>query len=319
MSLDWDQAVNESWKRRACPICGSLSVPSLPNSMAKKPAEKMSFVEVKSYFIGLRHDQIFFSYFRCLDCELLYCPWYFTKEQIAILYSEMPDNTMGEDKSTISRTQSAYAKWILQDGVNSRAYLEVGPDIGLLIRKIVSLQTPRRAAFIEPNSSVQPELIESVREISKVEIVDFVENLQSSDFTLIVGIHVFDHLLDPIQDLIALRQRANNGAHISIVVHNEKSKLRQLLNSKWPPFCLQHPQLYNPKTLENLLHRSGWTVQKINKSTNWYHLRYLAQISLTILGLKDYVSQILPNVEVPIRVGNIITLAQKSSIWQNNA
>ena len=231
----------------------------------------------------------------------------------------MPDNTMGEDKSTISRTQSAYAKWILQDGVNSEAYLEVGPDIGLLIRKIVSLKSPQKGAFIEPNSSVKSELIESVREISKVEIVDVVENLQSSDFTLIVGIHVFDHLLDPIQDLIALRQRANNGAHISIVVHNEKSKLRQLLNTKWPPFCLQHPQLYNPKTLENLLHRSGWTVQKIDKSTNWYHLRYLAQISLTILGLKDYVSQILPNVEVPIRVGNIITLAQKSSIWQNYA
>ncbi len=315
MSLDWDQAVNKSWKRRACPICGSMSTPSLPNSTAKKPAEMMSWVDAKDYFIGLRNNQIFFSYFRCLDCELLYCPWYFTKEQIAILYSEMPDNTMGEDKSTISRTQSAYAKWILKNSVNSDAYLEVGPDIGLVIRKIVSLKTPKKVSFIEPNLSVRLELIESVREISRVEIVDVIENLKSSDFTLIVGIHVFDHLLDPIQDLIALRQRANNGAHISIVVHNEKSKLRRILKSKWPPFCLQHPQLYNPTTLENLLDRSGWTVQKIDKSTNWYHVRYLIRMSLTILGIKDFVSRILPNIEVPIRVGNIISLAQKSSNW----
>jgi len=317
MSLDWDQAVNESWKRRACPICGSLSIPSLPNSMAKKPAEKMSFVEAKSYFIGLRNDQIFFSYFRCLDCKLLYCPWYFTKEQIAILYSEMPDNTMGEDKSTISRTQSAYAKWILQDNVKSDAYLEVGPDIGLVVRKIVSLKSPKKVSFVEPNTSVKLELIESVKEVLGIEIVDSIENLKNGDFTLIVGIHVFDHLLDPMKDLTALQQRANKTAHISIVVHNEKSMLRKLLNTKWPPFCLQHPQLYNPKTLENLLHRSGWTVQKIEKSTNWYHVHYLIRTSLMILGLKDFVSKILPNVEVPIRVGNIISLAQKSSNLPN--
>ena len=315
MSLDWELAVNESWERRACPVCGSIRIPFAPDSRAKKPAEKMSFSEARNYFIGLRNDQTFFSYFRCLDCKLLYCPWYFTKEQIAVLYSGMPDNTMGEDKSTISRTQSGYAKWILKDSVNSDAYLEVGPDIGLVVRKIVSLKTPKKVSFIEPNLSVRLELIESVKGISRVEIVDAIENLKSSEFTLIVGIHVFDHLLDPIQDLVALRKRANNGAHISVVVHNEKSTLRKLLNTKWPPFCLQHPQLYNPKTLKNLLHTSGWTVQEIDRSTNWFHVRYLVRNSLMIMGLKDSWSKMLPNLEVPTKLGNLITIAQKSSHW----
>ena len=315
MSLDWELEVNESWERRACPVCGSIRIPFAPDSRAKKPAEKMSFSEATNYFIGLRNDQTFFSYFRCLDCKLLYCPWYFTKEQIAVLYSGMPDNTMGEDKSTISRTQSGYAKWILKDSVNSDAYLEVGPDIGLVVRKIVSLKTPKKVSFIEPNLSVRLELIESVKGISRVEIVDAIENLKSSEFTLIVGIHVFDHLLDPIQDLVALRKRANNGAHISVVVHNEKSTLRKLLNTKWPPFCLQHPQLYNPKTLKNLLHTSGWTVQEIDRSTNWFHVRYLVRNSLMIMGLKDSWSKMLPNLEVPTKLGNLITIAQKSSHW----
>lgn len=309
----WDQEINESWKRRACPICGSMNIPKQPNSISKKPAEKMSFFEAKSYFIGLRNDQIFFSYFRCLDCELLYCPWYFTKEQLAILYLEMPDNTMGEDKSTISRTQSAYAKWILKDSVNSGEYLELGPDIGLVVRKIISLKAPKKASFIEPNSSVRLELIQSVSQIPKIEIVDHVKNLKFGGFTLIVGIHVFDHLLDPIQDLTVLRQRANNGAHIAIVVHNENSILRKLLSTKWPPFCLQHPQLYNPNTINNLLNRTGWTLQKIDKSTNWYHTRYLIRMGFKTLGLSDYLSRFLPNLEVPIRLGNIILLAQKSN------
>lgn len=311
MSLNEDQLIDPVWQRRACPICGSRNISSQPNSTAKKPAEKMSWDEAKSYFIGLRHDQVFFSYYRCLGCELLYCPWYFTKEQIAILYSEMPDNTMGEDKSTVSKTQSAYAQWILQDGVRTDAYLEVGPDIGLVSRKVTALQTPKRVSFIEPNLSVRKELRDSVGEVSSIEIVDFIENLQNKDFTLIVGIHVYDHLLDPIQDLKSLFELADDLAHISIVVHNEKSSLRKLLKTKWPPFCLQHPQLYNPKSLENLLSLSGWKVLKIGKSTNWYHLRYFIQMGLSVLGLKDLISRFLPNIEFPIRLGNMISIAQK--------
>ena len=314
MSLNEDHLIDPVWQRRACPICGSRSIESQPDSTAKKPAEKMSWDEAKSYFIGLRHDQVFFSYYRCLECELLYCPWYFTKEQIAILYSEMPDNTMGEDKSTVSKTQSAYAKWILQKEVTADAYLEVGPDIGLVSSEIISMKIPKRISFIEPNLSVRKELLESAREVASVEIVDFIEHLKNEDFTLIVGIHVYDHLLDPIQDLRDLYNRANNNAHISIVVHNERSPLRKLLGAKWPPFCLQHPQLYNPKTLENLLSISGWSVKKIEKSTNWYHLRYFIRMGLSVLGLNDRISNLLPNVEFPIRLGNMITLAQKTEV-----
>jgi hypothetical protein len=303
--------VDPVWLRRNCPICESTKISAKPSSFAKNPAEKMSWNEAKSYFIGLRNDQVFFSYFTCDECELLYCPWYFTKEQIAVLYSEMPDNTMGEDKSTVSKTQSAYAKWILQGNVSSHAYLEVGPDIGLVTRKVIELQKPKRVSFIEPNLSVRNELLESVKGVESIEVVDFIENLEKKDFTLIVGIHVYDHLLDPVQDLKNIYTRAGSNAHLSIVVHNEKSVLRKVLKAKWPPFCLQHPQLYNPKTLEMLLEKTGWTPCRIEKSTNWYHLKYFIGMGFSVLGVKEKVSRFLPDVEFPIRLGNIICLAQK--------
>jgi hypothetical protein len=303
--------VESSWQRRACPICGSLNIPKKSNSSAKNPAEKMSWEDAKSLFIGLRDKQVFFSYYRCLDCELLYCPWYFSKEQIAVLYSEMPDNTMGEDKSTISKTQSAYAKWILQEDVNADTYLEVGPDIGLVSKEIASLSSPKRISFVEPNLSVRQELLDSVLGVDSVEVVDFLENLQNTDFSLIVGVHVYDHLLDPIQDLKNIYTHAGAGAHISIVVHNKKSSLKKILKAKWPPFCLQHPQLYNPTTLSNLLEKSGWSARKIEKSTNWYHLKYFIGIGFSVLGIKDRVSRYLPDIEFPIRLGNLICLADK--------
>lgn len=311
MSLADKDSINQSWQRRNCPICGSSDIPPRPESWAHKPAEKMSWEEAKSYFIGLRNDQVFFSYYRCDLCNLLYCPWYFTENQIAILYSEMPDNTMGEDKSTVSRTQSAYAKWILQDDVAADAYLEVGPDIGLVSKEILALDTPRRVSFIEPNLSVRSELRDSVKAVESVEIVDFIENLQNKDFTLVVGVHVYDHLLDPIKDLKNIYTRAGLGSNLAIVVHDEKSMLRKILKAKWPPFCLQHPQLYNPKTLEMLLDKSGWVVRRIEKSTNWYHLKYFMGMGFSVLGITDRVSRYLPDIEFPIRLGNLICLADK--------
>lgn len=311
MSTESIYEVNPTWLRRDCPICGSSRIPIKPTSSANKPAEKMTWEEAKSYFIGLRNDQVFFSYYRCKDCALLYCPWYFTKDQISLLYSEMPDNTMGEDKSTVSRTQSAYAKWILQEGVSSHAYLEVGPDIGLVSRKLIEFQRPERVSFIEPNLSVREELVSSAQGVKTVEVVDFISSLTNRDFTLVVGVHVYDHLLDPVADLKELFTKSKNSAHISIVVHNEKSVLRNLMKAKWPPFCLQHPQLYNPKTLETLLSKSGWKIIKIDRSTNWYHLKYFVQMGFSVLGIKDLVSRFVPNFEFPIRLGNMIALAQK--------
>lgn len=305
--------VNPVWLRRNCPICNSSEISAKPSSSAKKPAEKMSWDDARSYFIGLRNDQVFFSYYRCKECELLYCPWYFTKEQIGILYSDMPDNTMGEDKSTVSKTQSAYASWILRERVSSQAYLEVGPDIGLVSRKIIELQKPNRVSFIEPNLFVRQELVDSATGVDSIEVVDFIENLENTDFTLIVGVHVYDHLLDPIQDLKNVYNCGAAGAHLSIVVHDEKSFLRKTLKAKWPPFCLQHPQLYNPKTLNNLLEISGWTTQRIEKSTNWYHLKYFISTGFSVLGVKDGISRYLPDIEFPIRLGNLICLAKKNT------
>jgi len=314
VSIESMFGVDPIWQRRNCPVCDSSNIPSEPESSAQKPAEKLSWDEAKSYFIGLRNDQVFFSYFRCKDCELLYCPWYFSKEQIGVLYSEMPDNTMGEDKSTVSKTQSAYAKWILRGGVEADAYLEVGPDIGLVSKEIAALGSPKRISFIEPNLSVRKELLDSVSDVNSVEIVDFIENLKNTDFNLIVGVHVYDHLLDPVQDLRNIYARAGKGACLSIVVHNEKSSLRNILKAKWPPFCLQHPQLYNPKTLSKLLEKSGWTTRKIQKSTNWYHLKYFIGMGFSVLGIRDLFSRYLPDIEFPIRLGNIICLADKKEL-----
>ena len=303
--------MQSDWIVRSCPNCESNSVSDSPVAKSARPAESMTFAEVKANFVGLRSDQIFFSYFRCRECELLYAPKYFSENQLAELYREMPDNLMGEDKATVSKTQSGYVNWLSKKVSQIDNYLEIGPDIGLVAGEVQKKFKVQGSVMIEPNKSVHNNLKENLSN-SRVEVYEYISELKSSDkFDLMAGIHVYDHLLDPVKDLLEMRSHATDQANLLIVVHDEKSLLRKAMKSKWPPFCLQHPQLYNPSTLREILRKAGWELEHLSKSTNWWHLDHFAEMGSGVIGLPTKWSKILPSVELPTRLGNMIALARR--------
>jgi hypothetical protein len=302
---------NLIWDQRACPLCRSNHISSKAEVRAKFPAEEGSWEQVKDAFVGIRNDQIFFSFYRCLDCGLLYCPWYFTKEQLDALYSEMPDNTMGEDKRTASKTQSRYARKIVKISGNISSFLEIGPDIGLVAKEVVTLANAQKVFMVEPNAAVHQELSQNLGKSKHQEICADVEKLTENKFDLVVGIHVLDHLLSPKSDLAAVSGLSDTIQTASFVVHNEKSLLRKILREKWPPFCLQHPQLYNRKTLRKILETSGFSDYKITRTINYYHLNNLSSMLFRILGLPSWLTKLVPHIELPFILGNIMITARK--------
>lgn len=302
------------WRRRSCPSCSSEAISDTPEVRSSKPAESLSWEQVKESFVGLRSEQLFFSYYRCVDCGLLYCPWYFSADQLSALYAEMPDNLMGEDKSVVSRTQSGYVSWIEQKEIAShpyRAYLEIGPDIGLVSTWVDRKFEIQRAYLIEPNRAVHGELRSSMPRVSSIEVSEYLSESSANEVDLIVGVHVYDHLLNPLEELQKLHKIAMAGAHLVIVVHDESSSLRRLMGKKWPPFCLQHPQLFRPETLKSLLAKSGWMMLEVSKTTNWYKLRHFAGMGLGVIGLPSAPAKLLPNISIPLQLGNTISVSAK--------
>ena len=75
---------------------------------------------------------------------------------------------------------------------------------------------------------------------------------------LVVMVHVLDHILDPKAMLEQIRRKLKPGGRVAIVTHNEQSLLRSLMGKRWPPFCLQHPELYNPRSITKLLNSAGY-------------------------------------------------------------
>ena len=306
--------VSSNWEQRPCPQCKCEDYILLANSQAKVPAESLSFEEVSKYFVGFREDQIFFSFHRCSNCKLLYSPKYFSKEQLDILYADMPDNLLGEDKSIISKTHQGYVKQILKKVKKSSVYLEIGPDIGLVTRLAISQFEPNKVILIEPNVSVHSELLINSKSNAEVLLIDDVGVLGDQRPDLIVGVHVYDHLLNPLEELVKLNSKSAPGAKIAFVVHNEKSIIRKILGKKWPPFCLQHPQLYNKKTIKQILELAGWKIVSIQPTINWFSLRHFARMGGGLIGINPRLFSLIPNIQIPIKLGNMICIAEKRAV-----
>jgi 2-polyprenyl-3-methyl-5-hydroxy-6-metoxy-1,4-benzoquinol methylase len=305
--------ISDDWNRRNCPLCDSLEISNKPEIQSASPAESLSYDEVGKAFVGLRKKQIFFSYYRCLNCQLLYCPWYFNQHQLDELYKVMPDNLMGEEEGISSKTQSGYSAHIAKFIKEPINILELGPDIGLLGKSLADRANIRNITFVEPNEAVYGELKKNSEKFSNVKIVDTLQAVaESLKFDLTIGIHVFDHLLNPKISLESLAFRSQPLGCISLVVHNEKSTLRRILKSKWPPFCLQHPQLFNRDSLDTMLKKTGWSVISTARTTNHYSFRNLAALAFKVIGFGSGKENLIPNFHIAIKLGNIICVAQKN-------
>jgi len=83
------------------------------------------------------------------------------------------------------------------------------------------------------------------------------------------------------------------------------------LGRRWPPYTLQHPQLFSQRSIATLLQTSGFEVVETVKTTNYFPLLFLMRAALTVFGLPE---RLVPERTVPLlglKLGNIGTIARK--------
>ena len=215
----------------------------------------------------------------------------------------MPDNTNGEEQAVLERTQSGYAQQICKFGFTDGQILEIGADIGLFVRAL-SHSANLKADAIEPNRGVHEKLSKVLAERGTIyEAMSAIPFERKYD--LIVGIHVLDHVPDLNSMIQEIRRRLSPGGRIYFVTHNERSLLRHLLGRRWPPFCLQHPQLFDKKTLESVFTSAGFVGIRVLATTNYFSLKHLAMVAAGALGLSQKIVKWVPSIVLPLRLGNI--------------
>ena len=299
---------------RNCPKCGHTQLDFKKKVKSARPLEKMNYDDSKKYFLGFfRYQQPFFTYIECVNCELLYSPIYFNQSQLNELYYSMPDNLAGEAEVVIGKTQSKYLDYLNVIGRNL-TLLEIGSDIGLITREFIRRFDTKKVVAIEPNKNVHHRFknnFESQQSI-EFEVFSSMDELDTNfNVDVVIGSHVFDHMIDPVRYLSRITRALKVHGSILIIVHDEKSLLRKIMGKKWPPFCPQHPHLFNAKTISSLLLDLGFSEIKVNKTTNWFSLRYLIKSFGSIFGLNLDIL-ILDKLQIPLKLGNMAVVAIKA-------
>jgi SAM-dependent methyltransferase len=301
------------FEARGCPNCGR-SDPTADSAISSNPrAEDLSFTELKDYWRGFRKQNVHFSYVRCSSCLLLFCPVYFSSEQLHQLYEAMDDNTNGESLEVLNHTQNSYVNELTSRVTLKGDVLELGGDIGLLTAQLLKFPEVRSVTVIEPNIETHAALTRIIGDRGRV-VAIWSEIDSGKRFDAIVGVHVLDHLLDLNSDLSKMVNHLNPNGFLFFVTHDEGSLLRKALRSKWPPYCLQHPQIFNTLSIKTALNPRGYNQIDVFKTTNIFTLRHIIELASKIFGLPAFIAKLFPNMAIRIRLGNIATLAYKKDL-----
>jgi SAM-dependent methyltransferase len=297
--------------RAACPCCGASGSDAQLAVRSDPPAETLPFDKHTDFASGYTTERVFFSYYRCRNCGALYCRTFYTQGQLEALYGRQAENMGNVPLAARQRAQEGYARLLLKHSRKAGGFLEIGPDIGLFAQYCARAGSFDHFWMYEPNRLVHAELAGRlagyVHTIRDTMSPDGVPPRSTSTAVLI---HVLDHLLDPLGFLAELNETLEPGGVLLVVTHNTDSLLARALGRRFPPFALQHPQLYSPRSITTLFERAEFEIVEIADAVNYFPLMHLARAGLTVFKIPD----LLPDIQgpiVPIRLGNMAVVGRK--------
>jgi len=300
-------------RRERCPGCGHPSDRAEPAVASTPAAESMSMEEHGRFLSGYGAQRVFFTYCRCPACGLLYCPVYYSPGQLQHLYGHQDENMSEVPMSARLRTQAHYVRLASPASLPDGDFLELGSDIGLFAQQCSALKRFGRFWLYEPNREVRAELDARLAGFAHtvMEMPFSAADVAPHSVSLAAAIHVLDHVWEPLEALKGLYQALRANGRLLIVTHDERSLLARILGKRFPPYTLQHPQLYSAASLAAIIRRAGFESVRTVKTVNYFPLFHLARAAFQVLNLP---AGLLPGWQHPqlgLQLGNIATIATK--------
>jgi SAM-dependent methyltransferase len=275
------------------------------------PAETLSIADHGRFLSGFSAKRVFFSYHQCASCGLLYCPTYYTQEQLDRLYGRQAENMAEVPLRARQLTQAGYVQLVARHSPMDGGFLELGADIGLFAEQCVDGAHFEKLWLYEPNVAVHDELR---RRIGNRDVVIRSASFAAADVpatsvSTCALIHVLDHLLEPRAMLEEIRRCLQPNGVVLVVTHDCASPLAGLLGRRWPPYTLQHPQLFSRRSLRRTLERAGLEVLEIARVRNFFSITHLMRAGLSTLGLPSRLPE-WPRPLLGLPLGNIAAIAR---------
>ncbi len=301
---------------RVCPGCHQDSNRKSVNPPVS--ALQSDWVDIAKGWSGLYNKRMFFPYYRCDNCGMLYNPQYFNGSQLDDLYRNMaPNMAEAVDPDVLRQTQQGYVDFVARELQGEGGYLEIGADIGTFATACSKESSFSRYWFIEPNRAVWGTLRQAFPNPStSIEgTLSAIEQIPDRSLKLAVAIHVLDHIVEPLETLRVISRKLARGGVFLSVTHDERSMLARALGEKWPAYCLQHPHLFNSKTIAHMFKQAQYGRVDVRKTSNVFPAGFLVrQAAWAATGKQVSSLGPLDKMNVKLRLGNIAAVARQTEV-----
>jgi Methyltransferase domain len=229
-----------------CPCCGAPAAEAEPRIASSPPAETLCAEQHTNFVSGYTRARVFFTYFECPSCSAMFCPTYYRQSQLDGLYGRQAENMFYLPLESRKRTQEDYIDLLRRHSRMAGNFLEIGPDIGLFASSFGRLGAFDQFWLYEPNRDVHEPLAGNFRGMRHTISTSIFRaaDVPAQSVSTAAMIHVLDHLLEPAQFLREIASSMEPDGVVFIVTHDCASLLARVLQGRWPPYTLQHPQLF---------------------------------------------------------------------------
>ena len=296
-----------------CPCCGAPAGKAEPRIASSPPAETLPPERHGNFLSGYTNARVFFTYFECGDCGAMFCRTYYRQSQLDGLYGRQAENMVSVPLQARKRTQEDYIRFLRRHSRMAGNFLEIGPDIGLFASACAKVGSFDHYWLYEPNREVHQSLAANFQGLSHTINAGIFRaaDVPAQSVSTVVMIYVLDHLLRPAEFLREIGASLEPGGVIFIVTHDCASPLARVLGRRWPPYTLQHPQLFSQRSIATLLQTSGFEVLESIKTTNYFPLPFLIRGGLSVFGLPERLVPMGARPLIGLKLGNIGTIARK--------
>jgi len=194
--------------------------------------------------------------------------------------------------------------------LNIHSLLEIGCGPGFFLEKTIDLGIPEVVGF-EPSKEccrLAPEKIKGkiINDLFKPKLLD------NKKYDIACLFHIIDHLKDPKETLISIKEVLNPKGYILIVCHDVESWSAKLLGSFSPIYDVEHIYLFSKKTIVMLLEKAGFEVLEIGSLFNTYPLSYWMRMLPIEKNVLRFIPKFLKDIPVSLKAGNLYLYGKKN-------
>ena len=297
-------------QKRHCPLCGSS-----PENSTEWLAPNYDLNEITDHSFASRKlpEYMTWGYRICNTCNLAYCNSIPTAESLDQSYTE---SHFSSDSEAIdaAKTYATELEPIIKTLPHRDLAIDIGCGPGPLLAYLNS-EGFSRVCGVEP----AVEAVNNAEDAIKDQIIvgNFSGSLfQKDEASLICLFQTIEHLSDPRKLFEEVHHVLKPGGRFVVICHDRESWLTKLLNSKSPIIDIEHLQLFNPKSLNEMAKQTGLVATKTKSFWNSYPISYWLLLSpipkpLKSLVLKFLKASRLSNIKLGVNVGNLVFVCEK--------